>query len=136
MSLVVRSRRDIEYLIQKYGNTVTIYNPTISRNDEGDVVYILGTGTSTKMLVFPLDEETLMWKYEGLDTLKSFRCYLSHEESLTKESILYYRNEYYTIYSFAPIYVSDSLCFYDVVITATDMKFAKPQTISSSAKIA
>jgi len=136
MNLVVRSRRDMGYLLQKYGNSVILYNPTISYNEEGDDVYILGSGTSTKMLVFPLDEETVSWKFEGLDVLKTYRVYLSHNETVTKKTIFSYGDEYYTVYSFTPIKVNDKICFYDLVITATKIRTAKRQIITSDSKIA
>ena len=136
MNLVVRSRRDMGYLLQKYGNSVILYNPTISYNEEGDDVYILGSGTSTKMLVFPLDEETVSWKFEGLDVLKTYRVYLSHNETISKNTIFSYGDDYYTVYSFAPIKVNDKICFYDLVITATKIRTAKRQTITSDSKIA
>jgi len=119
--LAKRARRDLLHLANKYGNTVTVYNPTKTYNDEGDPTYNLGSGVEAKILVFPVDEEIMAWQPEGINISTSFRCYIPYDVNIQRDSVIKYGSDYYILYSFASIKIDNQTVFYDVVMTKTDI---------------
>jgi hypothetical protein len=134
MSISTRIRRDISNIINKHGNTIIIYDPTISFNVEGDPVYILDAGVSTLSAVFTLDPEEMKYKVEGIDLNNSYMCYIEYDQTIDKDTI-YYQGAYYKVFSFAKIFESDDSCFYNIIISSAGLKFAKRSTYYSNARI-
>ena len=60
-----------DVVVSEFGNTITLYNPTLTYNDESDVsAYTLGSGTSTTAIILE-DPSGTDWasEVEGIDNM-------------------------------------------------------------------
>jgi len=115
------AKSQMQTIIDKHGETVTIYSPTKTLNDEGDATLTLGTGTEVKCLMFNIGPEEMQWKVEGLDTTDSYRCYFKYNQSINKDTIIEHDGKYYKIHSLGKVMVDNEDIYIVAVITRAEL---------------
>jgi hypothetical protein len=86
-------------VVDEFGNTATLYNPTVTYNDEGDVsAYTLDAGTSVTIICIEgAVGDAYESQVEGVDNRKTFRVLAKTTESLDNESILSISSDKYEV---------------------------------------
>jgi len=115
------AKSQMQTIIDKHGEIVTIYSPTKTLNDEGDATLTLGTGTEVKCLMFNIGPEEMQWKVEGLDTTDSYRCYFKYNQSINKDTIVEHDGKYYKIHSLGKVMVDNEDIYIVAVITRAEL---------------
>jgi hypothetical protein len=95
----------------------------------------MGTGTSALAVLTGLDQEEMQFKIEGLDINDSYMAFLEYDNTVTKNTIIFWKSKYYKIFSRDPVYESDDSCFYNLIISHSDIHMILTNTINSNAKI-
>lgn len=82
--------------VTEWGNTVTLYNPTLTYNNEKDITaYTLDGGTSTAMIVIEPEGVIYSSEVEGIDSKKKLKFLIKTTESVDKESIIKVGSNYF-----------------------------------------
>ena len=98
MTIATDIRTDWNGLITDIGNTITLYNPTITYNDEADVTaYTLGTGTSTTAIVLEERGESYPSEIEGIDNRQTIRVLFLTTDAVDNETIIKWGTNYFTV---------------------------------------
>ncbi|RLJ03636.1 MAG: hypothetical protein DRP11_00125 [Candidatus Aenigmatarchaeota archaeon] len=116
--------RDFDRLVKKIGRTVSIYQPTISYNEERDKTYDLGEATTTKAIITDLTPDQPEVIRAGLDVSTAYNCYLKATETITKDTIIKIGDLYYTIWKIQKNEIAGSTAFYSLIIQQEDIKTA------------
>ena len=111
----------IKRIVGDHGTTVSIYDPTVTLNDEGDPSYTLGTASSIKCVIFNITEEEPEWSVAGLNLKETFVLYMKPDQDADEESIFLYNSKYYKIYSIASVVVEGTTVYKRAVITKHEL---------------
>jgi len=86
-------------VIDAQGNSVTLYDPTITYNDEGDVnAYTLNAGSTIKAIIIQSGAGTAYAsEVEGIDDRKTLGLLVKTTDTVDNESILSIDSSYYTV---------------------------------------
>ena len=110
-----------EMIKTEHGTTVTLYDPTITYNDEGDETITLGTGSDVSCVIFTISPEEMQWSVEGIDLTQTYRCYFSNDTNIDKETIVKYNGIYYKIHSLSNVVVEGQTVYKMAVITKSEL---------------
>jgi len=116
--------RDFDRLVKEIGRSVSIYQPTISYNEERDKTYSLGSASSAKAIITDLSPDQPEFTQAGLDINLAYNCYLRSDEKITKDTVIKIGTQYFTIWKIQKNEIAGSTAFYSLIIQQEDIKTA------------
>lgn len=99
-------------LIEKYGSTITVKEPDSVSYVNGDVVSVDGASTDIKGHVDSYKSEEI----EGLIQQGDLKILTKYDVVYTKDTTIVFKGTPYKIINTMPVYLQDSIIYYEIQI--------------------